>query len=122
VAEKKLCKLSMASSGSFTTHNGSFHDISDTASPGLQFLKAYISTIDALDQSSVSPPLQSYFGPGHSLTTNGSNPLSVDQLLPMFAMRGSMLSEFSHSKYPIQAYDLEHENGKRTVICELISM
>src|ERR1700712_2832649 len=112
----------MASSGSFTTHNGFFHDISDTASPGLQFLKSYISTIDALDQSTVSPPLQNYFGPGHSLTTNGSNAISVEQLQPMFSMRGNMLSEFSHSKYPIQAYDLERDDGKRTVISELISM
>src|ERR1700712_4026666 len=108
----------MASSGSFTTHNGFFHDISDTASLGLQFLKSYISTIDALDQSSVSPPLQDYFGPGHSLTTNGSNAITADQLQPMFAMRGNMLAEFTHSKYPIQAYDLQHDDGKRTVICE----
>jgi hypothetical protein len=119
--EKKR-KEEMTGPKTFTTHNGLLQDILETSSPGLYFLKGYITAVDALDQTSVSPPLESYFASDGTLTINGGAGVSVDQLQVMLAMRANLLSEFTHAKFPVRAYELDHGEGKRTVVCEAVSM
>lgn len=112
----------MAPQGSFTSYKGLIQGLPQTASPGLRFLSLYIHTIDALDQTSAPINLSKLLAPSATFTTNGGDAVSADQVLQMFAHREKMLSVFSHIEHPISAFDLEHEAGRRTVICESVSM
>jgi hypothetical protein len=111
-------------SGTFTAYNGKISDIpqAPSTSPGLGFLRLYLFTVDALDQRQVSPPLIDFFEKDCVSITNGSDPCPAALLPQMFTAREKMLSRFTHDDYPIRAFDLERSGGKRTVICETVSV
>jgi hypothetical protein len=113
-------KLTMA--GTYTHYNGNLSDIPESASPGLRFLQKYITAIDSLDQASPVIVLDQLILPTTTFATNGGDPAPAKQVQQMFSKRAEMLSDFSHSKFPIDAFDLKGEDGKRTVTCECASM
>lgn len=112
----------MFSQGPFTAYKGPLQALPQTGSPGLRFLSLYIHTIDALDQTSAPISLSKLLAPSATFTTNGGDTVSAAQVLQMFAHREKLLSVFSHTEHAISAFDLEHEAGRRTVICEYVSM
>jgi hypothetical protein len=111
-------------SGTFAAYNGKISDMpqSSTTPPGLGFLRLYLSTIDALDQRSASRPLIDFLDKDCVSITNRSDPIPAAKLSEMFTRREKMLSKFTHDDYPIRAFDLERSDGKRTVICEAVSV
>lgn len=111
-------------SGTFAAYNGKISDIpqASTTSPGLGFLKLYLCTVDALEQRYASPPLMDFLAKHCVSITNGSDPFPAARLPEMFTAREKMLSKFTHDGFPIRAFDLERSDGKRTVICEAVSV
>jgi hypothetical protein len=108
-------------SDSFTSYNGYIKDIPSDASPGLRFLSLWMQTIDSLDQNLAPISLTKLLSPTAKFIMNGGEPIPGDRIPQMFEQREKMLSAFSHQAQPISAFDLVHESGTRTVICECVS-
>jgi len=110
------------SKGTFTHFTGRLSSIDNESSPGLRFLAGYLKAVDELDQTAVVPPLAQFLDPSATITMNNSKPSAYATLQKMFNQRIEMLSEFGHSHFPVEAYDLLHEDGSHVVICHAFSM
>lgn len=99
-------------------HQGSYQSISSDASPGLVWLKSFMPTIDSLNGGDYTA-LQQYLGPRATFITNNSEPKLAEQVLPMLAMRSTMVSKFLHDVHTV--WDIGKEDGKRTVLYESTS-
>jgi len=102
---------------SYEHFSGQLSAISQTASPGLQFLKEYLPLLDS--DSAVF--LDKHVKPSASLISNGSEPMRLKEISQMFEKRTEMLSLFTHTAHPIEAWDMEKEKGERTVIFHSVS-
>ena len=100
----------------YSHYSGILSLIPEDSSAGLLFLKQYLPLID-----SSNPLIMDAVSPDASLITNDSPPLKFSDVLPMFSKRAEMLDHFSHADFPVEAWDLEELNGKRTVIYSSIS-
>jgi hypothetical protein len=102
---------------SYEHFSGQLSAIPQTASPGLQFLKEYLPCLDS-DSAVV---LDNYVKPSATLTSNGGQPIPLKEISQMFEKRAEMLSLFTHTAHPIEAWDMEREMGERTVIFHSVS-
>jgi hypothetical protein len=112
----------MACDGTYTSYIGPLSNLPEDAALGLRFLVNYISAIDALDQNALDIGLDQLLEPNTTFTTNGGVPVPGKQIRHMFLKRADMLSDFSHTKFPVKAVDLVADGGRHTVICECTSM
>ncbi|CAM6106175.1 unnamed protein product [Calypogeia fissa] len=99
------------------THSGPYQEISSDSSPGLRFLKELLPALDSLEPT--TNPISKYLTVSAHFITNGGNPVSADTVAAMLKMRSEKVSDFHHSVK--KCWDLEREDGKRTVMYELIS-
>ncbi|KAH8810984.1 hypothetical protein F5884DRAFT_780920 [Xylogone sp. PMI_703] len=96
-------------------HTGSYHDIQDDASPGLVFLKKFLPVVDSVSAVELTK-LPKFLQPDATFVLNNGPPMSVEQTLPMLNMRSLKVSKFGHNVYT--AWDIENQDGSRTVIYE----
>lgn len=102
---------------SYEHFSGQLSAIPQVASPGLQFLKEYLPLLD----SEKPVILDNHVKPSATLITNGSQPIPMKELPQMFEKRAEMLSIFTHTAHPIEAWDMERLMGERTVIFHSVS-
>ena len=102
---------------SYEHFSGQLSAIPQTASPGLQFLKEYLPLLDS-DSAVV---LDSHVKPSATLISNGGQPIPLKEISQMFEKRAEMLSVFTHTAHPIEAWDMERDAGERTVIFHSVS-
>jgi hypothetical protein len=102
---------------SYEHFSGQLSAIPQTASPGLQFLKEYLPCLDS-DNAVV---LDNHVKPSATLISNGGQPMPLKEISQMFEKRAEMLSLFTHTAHPIEAWDMEREMGERTVIFHSVS-
>jgi hypothetical protein len=100
-------------------HHGPLSTISQTASPGLIFLKNFLPALDSLDPA--SSPVRSFLAPNATFIFNNGAPTPSSDILSMIESRSEMLSKFYHEVR--LAWDTEkEEDGKRTVMYESTSI
>jgi hypothetical protein len=104
----------------YTTHIGPLSTIPQTSTPGLLFLQRYIRAVDAMHQKP-NPPLSAYLSPNAQFSMNRGESIGRDKLEEMLAMREQMLDGFSHEDFDVRVWDLEGEDGRRTVFMETVS-
>lgn len=98
-------------------YEGLLKDIPESqSSAGVRFLKAYLPILDQ-----PAPLLRDACSPSATFSSNGGEPMPVENVVKMFARRPEMLSYFSHTDFPIEIWDMEAEAGKRTVIFKSVS-
>jgi hypothetical protein len=99
-------------------HNGPHQAITSDSSPGLRFLKELIPALDSLDPE--KNPMSRYLTPTAHFITNGADPAPADAVAAMMKMRSEKVQVFNHTVKT--AWDVEREQGKRTVMYESTSM
>jgi hypothetical protein len=99
-------------------HKGSYQSIPSDASPGLIWLKSFLPILDSLN-SQDHTALHEYLGPTATFAINNGEPKLAEQVLPMLAMRSTMVSKFLHDVHTV--WDVGKEDGRRTVLYESTS-
>jgi hypothetical protein len=112
----------METTGTYTSHTGHLNDLPPNTSIGLKFLAKYLDAVDSLNQTSTPAVLDQLIAPTATFSTNGGDSVPVKQVQQMFTKRAEMLSDFSHTRFPVKAFDLEASSGKRSIVCECVSM
>jgi hypothetical protein len=112
----------METAGTYTSYAGQIGHLPQNTSTGLKFLAKYFDAVDSLDQTSAPVVLDRLLAPSATFCTNGGDPVPAKQVQQMFAKRADVLSDFSHSRFPLTAFDMEVSGGKRNIICECVSM
>jgi hypothetical protein len=108
---------------STTIHQGSYQSIDPSSSPGLAFLRRFLTASDSLNQPDHTPLLSHHLHPDATFTINNNPPLPASQILPMLAMRSTKVSRFGHDVHT--AWDIakdEVDGGKgRTLMFQSTS-
>lgn len=106
-------------------HKGSPKSISETATPGLLFLKQFLPALDSLDPStaSTSAPegIDRFLAPTATFRVNSNPPSNVWDVIPLLRIRDKYLSTFRHEIETI--WDIGVADGRqRTVMFEATSV
>jgi hypothetical protein len=112
----------MVNTGTYTSFTGEIDHLPQNTSDGLKFLAKYLDAIDSLDQKSVPVVLDRLIAPSTTFCTNGRDPVPAKRVQQMFNKRAEMLSDFSHTRFPLTAFDLVVNGSKRSIVCECVSM
>jgi hypothetical protein len=110
-------------------YSGSLDEITSTASPGLLFLKAYLSASDSL--TSTNETLREFVSPSAVIFNNSAPPAYINSKLPSEKQdttssnpkpvnkrekRNAALQALNRELR--RAWDIDHSHGRRTVIFE----
>src|SRR5690348_12892941 len=98
----------------YSTHIGPLSAIPPTSTPGLLFLQRYIRAVDTIHPKP-DPPLGTYLSPNAQFSFNRGESVSGDKVEEMLATRERLLESFSHENFDVRVWDLEGEDGRRTV-------
>lgn len=101
-----------------TIHRGPYLAIHNDSSPGLRFLRLFLTTSDSLSKHDHNL-LSSCLHPDAAFIINNSPAVKPDQMLPMLATRSTKVSKFGHDV--LVAWDIAEADGRRTVIYESTS-
>ena len=101
-----------------TIHRGPYLAIHNDSSPGLCFLRLFLTASDSLSKHDHNL-LSDCLHPDAAFTTNNSPAVKPDQILPMLAMRSTKVSKFGHDVHI--AWDIAEDDGRRTVMYESTS-
>ena len=107
--------------GQATTYEGSPSEISSSAPEGILWLRSFWTCLDSLNPA-VSPPLDTVVTPECQFTINGAPPRSLQDLRDSHAQRAALLSEFSHTKYPVKVIDVDLGSGTRLLSVQSTSV
>lgn len=111
--------------GKSTRYSGPLSGLgTDSTSPSLSFLAAYIRAVDTLDQAKVQPSFAQLVSPDAEIKINNGAPQKTSEFLAMFEKRATLLGSFWHSGSDITAWEFVEEGagGETTVIFESVSM
>lgn len=98
-----------------TIHKGPISKIGDDASPGLKFLKTFLPVLDSVSAVQLTK-LPKYMLPDATFILNNSQPMNIENLLPMLSMRSMKVARFNHDLYT--TWDISKDNGGQTIISE----
>ncbi|KAK0639900.1 hypothetical protein B0T16DRAFT_249358 [Cercophora newfieldiana] len=101
-----------------TIHRGPYLAIQKDASPGLVFLRQFLTASDSLSTDD-HKVLCNQLHPDATFTINNNPAITLDQLLPMLAMRSTKVSKFGHDVHT--AWDIAEDDGGRTLMYESTS-
>jgi hypothetical protein len=99
-------------------HIGPYQDIPPDSSRGLRFLKELLPALDSILPT--TSPISRYLTPNARFILNGGDPAPEATVTAMMTMRSQKLQAFCHKVKA--AWDLEQEDGKRTVMYEAVSV
>lgn len=101
-----------------TIHRGPYPAIQNDSSPGLRFLRLFLTASDSLSKDDHNL-LPNYLHPDATFTINNNPAVKPDQMLPMLAMRSTKVSKFGHDVHT--SWDIAEDDGGRTVMYESTS-
>lgn len=81
----------------------------------------YIRAVDTMHKEP-DPPVSAFLSPMAEFCFNGGDSFSGEKVVGMLAGRGTMLESFSHEGFDVRVWDLEGQDGKRTVFLETTSV
>lgn len=90
--------------GKVTIHHGPYETIPSTASPGLEFLKRFLPTMDSLTPSDNA--IRPFFTPNAPILVGSDPPTSARQATPLMEVRGRHTARLHHEVHIAWNIDL----------------
>ena len=101
-------------------HRGSYESIPSTATPGMLWIKEFLTIIDAVDDG-VNAGLTSYVKPDARFMWNNqeASTITTDAVVSTLAQRNQAVASFHHEVSSV--FDVPGEGDARTVILESVA-